>query len=136
MGCDIHCYAETYNIKTKEYEFLPNELDENNSWFSDRNYVRFSIMAGVRNDNYIKPIATPRKFPQDACDEIKEKKKSWDADAHSHSFLWLNEIIEYRPTKKCKIENFDSETFWGDELERLKEYNHYEPVRLVFWFDN
>ncbi len=66
MGCDIHVYIE-YRRKNDT---------ENNEWFGfggkinpGRNYLMFSIMAGVRGD-FI--LFSPRGLPPDAGWEVNE----------------------------------------------------------------
>ncbi len=61
MGCDIHCYIEYRNPKRV------TESEKNKSWNSfgnrinpGRNYLMFSLMAGIRSDySDIKPKGLP-----------------------------------------------------------------------------
>ena len=93
MGCDIHAsleYLNDYNWSSMNLHIKNDELVDYD--FTDRSYIRFSILAGVRNDYKLKPISEPRGFPEDASKETKEFYNEWLGDAHSASWLTLKEL--------------------------------------------
>ena len=85
MGCDIHDWAEVRgpdgrwtkcgDVFAYTY-FDPNEPE--NEWnrrltdspYSGRNYRLFAVLAGVRNDYGIRPIAKPRGVPDDVSPKV------------------------------------------------------------------
>jgi hypothetical protein len=73
--------------------------------YRDRNYTVFSVLAGVRNDGYVKPIATPRGLPDGIAD---------DGEYGDHSFSWLTlaELRAYDWHQSIHDEGWvDAETF-------------------------
>lgn len=100
MGTDIHAWAEVLtddgwkvaDIKICDY----------------RNYDVFAVLANVRNgygfggtptsSGFI-PIALPRGIPWDACAEFKAACAEMGEDGHSHSRLYLREILEFDWTR-------------------------------------
>lgn len=127
MGCDIHIHTERiqvdYSTKTEKWincdhyklnpyydESNPEEMeaDGEQKWelleiYSGRDYTLFSILAGVRDYNGIyEPISEPRGIPEDASDIVKKDKEDWGSDGHSHSYLTLKELKEYRDANTQK----------------------------------
>lgn len=105
MGCDIHAsleYLNDCNWSSMNLHTMNRELIDYD--FTDRSYIRFSILAGVRNDYKIKPISEPRGFPEDASRETKEFYNEWLGDAHSASWLTLKELKDNIPNySKIKV---------------------------------
>ena len=75
-----------------------------NVFYNHRNYNFFAILANVRNRRGcaemstrqgFKPISMPRGLPQDISPEIKQLSDWWGIDGHSHSWLTVQELIEY-----------------------------------------
>lgn len=105
MGCDIHLFVEKKNnnkweaVKGKNPYFgcWANEPEEcYKDWFyNSRNYSLFSVLADVRNNYNIKPIATPKGLPIDVSDIVRKESDEWDGDGHSHSWLTLKELLDY-----------------------------------------
>lgn len=153
MGCDIHAFAEKKN-DNGSYEMLPF------SPFDMRWYGAFGFLADVRNYSAVSPISKPRGIPSDASNEVIEECKSWGIDGHSHSWLSVNELLEFnydeivedrRVTRQispgcisgactCKIGEGEKTTwreFLGEQfisdIEILKSIG---ADRVVFWFDN
>lgn len=151
LGCDIHAFIE-YSVG--KYGMTPcfAEVD------IDRNYLLFSLMAGVRNYAGVEPVAPPRGIPQDLSWWAKDRYTEWvpEADrqkkAAEPSVRWWDE-------EKTRIVNPDWHTpSWltARELHCVKA--HYFQIdaqlwpvtmdavvaamealpdaRLVFWFDN
>jgi hypothetical protein len=152
MGCDIHCYAEK---RTKDgWEMISGPCP-----FDWRNYGMYGFLADVRNYSAVPPIAEQRGFPDDASEEVKAHKEDWGCDAHSSSWLTVNELLTFnydapmedrRVTRQvgpnawdggCTCERgegqqttfreFLGKTFFED-LEKLKASG---AERIVFWFD-
>ena len=64
--------------------------------YTSRNYDFFAVMADVRNyDNFITPVCAPKGFPEDASQEVINEYKRWNEDAHSCSWLTLEELELY-----------------------------------------
>lgn len=121
MGCDIHMWAETRNKKNKNWELVSKKVFTND-WYSEdmpkskynqpktacpyngRNYELFALLADVRNNYEIEPIAQPKGVPDDASPEYKEIADEYDLDGHSYSFFTLKELQDYDWTKKLKLE--------------------------------
>lgn len=135
MGCDIHIYAEKKD-DSGNWQSIPRfEL------FQDRNYVAFSFFAGVRNSSEIKPISKPRGIPEDASKTALKSFKKWGDDAHTPSWLSLEELMAFNYDKKVfdttdprhgTYRDFLEADFFSD-LEKMKEKG---VERIVFWFDN
>ncbi len=67
--------------------------------YDDRDYTVFSVLANVRNDGNVKPIAEPRGLPDDMvpereCDDEEEGSPDDHGD-HSFSWLGLSELLAY-----------------------------------------
>lgn len=172
MGCDIHMYVE-YRFDGKwvcgdHFEKNPyyNGIDHYEPEYSlvkiydYRDYALFGVLAGVRN--YEVPcISEPRGLPDDCNDFIQKEYEAWEGDAHSCSWLTLQEIIDFQervgptydfPGKRDRyiLENLinklkeraDSlnliyDFLWtGNERSRKEAYDKAKGIRIVFWFDN
>lgn len=66
------------------------------SCFDDRNYGLFSILAGVRNYDGAPCISDPRGLPSDVTAAVKGESDSWGIDGHSHSWVTLQELVDFR----------------------------------------
>lgn len=133
MGCDIHLTVERrVKGKWRRVDKLPPRAC---SWcdgtgkypdgrecyscrgtkqtvepYHDRNYTVFSVLADVRNDGYVTPIAEPRELPEDAV-LFENEEDGWHGD-HSFSHLSLRELLDYDWKQTIKDEGFvDLETF-------------------------
>jgi hypothetical protein len=148
MGCDIHSYAEK---KTdNRWKMIP-DLNP----FDWRSYGMYGFLANVRNYSAVPPISEPRGLPDDASEDVKDKKEYWDTDAHSASWLSLTELLgfdydapledrrvmrngnggctcEPGEGKKTTYREFLGTSFF-DDIEKLKSEG---AERIVFWFDN
>lgn len=157
MGCDIHSYAEAKNEKGK-WVLIPQVKP-----FDWRNYTTFSFLAGVRNGMGIKPIHPRRGMPDDASAEVLHENEGWMGDAHSHSWLTTEELVDFnydalvdylaepddlrgrlsrvlRESAGLEEEPREVMTYrqllseeFFDELEELQKQG---VGRVVFWFDN
>jgi len=147
MGCDIHAYGEKQT--PDGYEMIESFFP-----FNYRNYGLYGFLANVRNYSAVKPISELRGLP--ACSAgVKKEYDEWDSDAHSSSWLSLDELERFnydddmedrRVTRNndggCTCDAGDGKKttyreFLGDryfeELAKLKELG---ANRIVFWFDN
>jgi hypothetical protein len=163
MGCDIHAYLEIRRFRHDDKERLNgvwinadkwsrNEFsalypeEKERQWeigyddriWTSRWYYLFAILAGVRNQWGIKPIADKKGFPLDASDEVREEYEYWDFSGHSHSWLTLKEIEEWDGWDSATQDVRDN--FTKTTIERMQEKLTTsvtsDDVRMVFWFDN
>ena len=128
MGCDIHEYVE---------------VKINGKWVYvggiaiGRNYALFSVLADVRNNGSVGCVTgEPRGIPENVDPVLNEISEDYGGDGHSHSHLYLNELVE---AKKSYVKKFGDDEYWPkclDNLESLKDLEGIEDVRFVFWFDN
>jgi hypothetical protein len=110
MGCDIHLYVEKRTPsgqwksvdkwKDCDYDDGRKCVDYEDSFYHDRNYRLFSILADVRNDDkghpsYLKPICQPKGIPDDASTAVAREYKHWEGDAHSASWHTLEDLLAY-----------------------------------------
>lgn len=118
MGCDIHFYVEK-KVKGKWISADQWEKDEDGkpfldykkSFYHDRNYNLFAILADVRNGcgfagirtgEGFEPISNPRGLPIDVSKEVKREFEAYGTDGHSHSYFTVKELMEYDWTQTTK----------------------------------
>lgn len=154
MGCDIHTVAERKTATG--YEAVEGiKFVEGPSPFDWRSYGMFGFLADVRNYSAVPPIAEKRGFPDDASAFARDDFDRWDTDAHSASWLSVEELAAFdydatmedrrvminnnggctAPTgggKATTFREFLGEPFFAD-IHRLKDAG---VDRIVFWFDN
>jgi hypothetical protein len=146
MGCDIHCYAEIKNSRGK-YEKVANKFinayydpDSKFEWnkekYTDepiclRNYELFAILADVRNGygfagcdtgDGFNIISEPKGIPSDVSNEIREKSDSLDCDGHSHSYLTVDEILNFDWNQTSTLRGFVN----------LEQYKKYKETGAVY----
>lgn len=85
MGCDMHGFVEV-----KDGACWKAKIDVGKD--VGRNYDIFGLLFGVRNVVRFKPVAPDRDIPRDASDEYLTLYGRWVADAHSMSWITLQEI--------------------------------------------
>lgn len=154
MGCDIHMTVEVksdgewknydhFRRNTSFGKYDDEEEFELVELCTDRNYRAFSQLCGVRSykSDDDRKISEPKGKPDDACSYSKKLAEQWEGDAHSHSYVTLKEIIDFR--RKITNSNNDHLKFIHDQLvRRAIEFwfgeNYIEPenIRIVFFFDN
>ena len=95
-------------------------------------------------------ICEPKGLPDDVTPEVKDFFKAWEDDAHSYSYLTINEISDFLRTVPITRESNDpndnplkvlferlvsryNEEDWGS-FEHGDENG--DKFRTVFWFDN
>ena len=129
MGCDIHFYVEA-NIDDQwcsadHWDDSDGFFEARIPFYEDRNYALFGELAGVRGYDQ-EPIDDPRGLPDDASSEVKKAAKEWGSDAHSHTWLLLEEIVgtglPFDTLRKLEIL---AEAVGGPRC-----------VRIIAWFDN
>lgn len=111
MGCDIHMKVERrVNGKWDRVDGCTP--------YHERNYTVFSVLADVRNDGNVTPIAEARGLPADAVrSEPSPDEDGYDASAYEygdHSFSWLtlDEVLAYPWRSEMRDEGWvDAETF-------------------------
>jgi hypothetical protein len=133
VGCDIHLAVERRNESGQWERVLPTEearipwlvekADEGAkwamravgvTWFDERNYELFAILAGVRNRFDIEPISLPRGLPDDLSDEARalDNYDGDDGDVylgdHSQSWLTVKEILDYDSEQAVTISGYVS----------------------------
>jgi hypothetical protein len=119
--------------------------------YRERNYVVFSLLAGVRDyEGHPEPLFEPRGVPDDATVEYAEIVEQDGADGHSHSWLTLSEI---EAGVMCAADPLDTDPkqtemlvtelrgeFWDGlvvgQMRPLAEKYGSDNVRIVFHFDN
>lgn len=149
MGCDIHAYAEKKDARG-QFQWAPVR-----DLFDWRSYGTFGFLADVRNYSAVTPIAPRKGLPDDVSADVKGEYESWDSDAHSASWLSLQEFLAFDydvemedrrvminndggctcnpgEGKKMTYREFLGPSFFED-IDRLKEAG---ADRVVFWFDN
>ena len=115
MGCDIHMYLEKKVdgkwvsadpiTKDKEGWF---EINREDRIYHDRNYLLFSVLAGVRE-----PLPgvwqkyEVKGFPDDADPLLCKVYEQWGEDAHTASHLTLKDLQAVDWTKTGVILSFD-----------------------------
>ena len=120
MGCDIHMHIEYFDNCYKDSKTKPIKKWRCADWFKlneyygkkgelkykqvplwkDRSYSLFALLADVRNSSNIEPISEPRGIPFNVSDEVLKDYNEWGEDAHSASYLTLQELIDFVNNKQ------------------------------------
>lgn len=109
MGSDIHyTFQKKENGIWKDIDGLERGYDENwkpKEFNIGRNYILFSVLAGVRNRWDIKPIAEPRGLPEGIQEEYDDEYQEWYNEYGDHSYSWLTstEILQWFADHKTYI---------------------------------
>jgi hypothetical protein len=118
--------------------------------YCERNYVVFSLLAGVRSYDDLEPLIPPRGVPDDASSEYLALVEQDGDDGHSHSWLTLSDVeaivftaSDPLETDKDRHHNLVASLrgeFWdglvAGQLRPLAEKHGSDNVRIVFYFDN
>lgn len=135
MGCDIHAHAE--------------RKDESGNWvhidmvdpLGGRYYPVFIFLAGVRSDGECQPISNPRGMPDDVCQKTRSDHDSWGWDAHSASWLSIDELLSFDYSQVIEPNQYTCERqtlaeFLGPTFQKnLAALKEAGAERVVFWFD-
>jgi hypothetical protein len=138
MGCDIHIVLERkYGLRWIAADtFAGHASNHRNGWASpiatDRNYERFAALAKVRGEVGL----VPRGLPPDISETTAMIFDEWEGDAHSMSWLTLDEAAPiFLATERGEVNDYITKYpkshFFGVDEER-----HPQKHRIVFWFDN
>lgn len=76
------------NPANNEYEVIP--------FCEERDYNLFAMLANVRNENGLKYISEPRGLPNDVSDIVSSDFVQWGKDAHSASYITLQELLDFK----------------------------------------
>lgn len=155
MGCDIHLAVEVRRNGRWTREVVVPESARSEwllksaagepegwearravrTWYDDRNYEVFAVLADVRNNGHITPISQPRGLPDD-MDEATRKLTGEDDDDydedeislgdHSQSWLTLAELLAYPWDGEVQRDGVVS---LDQFMERVKTYGDSVPVR-------
>jgi hypothetical protein len=123
MGCDIHMYMEKkvggiwasadpmvtlFDWDEKPYRGVPSQ---HSVYQGGRNYILFSVLAGVRSHYTVEQKFEVKGFPKDASPNVRAIYERWGSDAHTPSYLTLKDLksvdwdkewfpLYYRVTKR------------------------------------
>lgn len=107
MGCDIHMNVEvrrngrwTFVEPPVVHEPWNRDPAGRKTWWGDRSYITFAVLAGVRaDDGDPAPIDQPRGYPDDVDSETMisadPSPRGQDHGDHSASWLTLDEVLAY-----------------------------------------
>lgn len=153
MGCDIHgpvIYArQDDRLVTSARRIM--ELGQ-----FGRDYRLFAILANVRNDDSVTPIAEPRGFPPDGVDYFGYEASDWDGSTakaiasgcgaphrevlmdscHSLSWLTTDEVVEAQKRYVHSAVLANTMLMMAILNMRTLEANGYSDVRMIFCFDS
>jgi len=136
MGCDIHAYIEVVHKGDQQREFV----DDFGHIYLGRNYELFSLMAGVRGG--LEPVVGPKGIPTNISPGVHSAFTEWGIDAHTPTWLSLEELFEVRERYEKEGETFVPRTL-NAALAAMCELQCFDDndreiasPRLVFWFDN
>lgn len=143
MGCDIHFYTEGYCKYNKGWQSLDKwthcldrgflDVDRDDAFYHTRDYGIFAQLAGVRSYALQhEVISEPRGLPFDASEPVRNAFKAWGSDAHTASFLYLDELKQVVPDFYPRV----WEEFLGKVEALPKRFTEPKCFRAVFWFDN
>ena len=92
MGCDIHLRVEKQDREGNWVDGnLYNSEREVVEFYTGRNYRLFGILADVKDEHFLGPIAEPRGLPDDITDITKEYFVD-DGGLHSVTYFTLQEL--------------------------------------------
>lgn len=137
MGCDIHLHVE-HRKAGRWTHVCPASHNSGSPWYAERNYIMFSVLAGVRdNGSGLPMIDILRGIPGDADPVYREDCEMWSDDAHSHSWATIAELHAHADEYQAVARVFhDSETF-AAMLGTLSDiFEDMKDVRVLFFFDN
>lgn len=115
MGTDIHFYVERRRSdgswetcdQWEGDEYYEKCVSYDKQFYHERNYDLFAMLANVRNGYGVAgietgagfvPLAMPRGFPDDVCEEIKKYVEPYIE--HTPTYCTLQELLEYDWTRE------------------------------------
>ncbi len=141
MGTDIHVYYEKrFDDIAANWVTAEKWVEGHTQWekydYEDRNYSLFGAIAKVRREYEFS--FDPKGFPEDTCKQVSDKFVEWGLDAHTPSWLTLDELREF--SVKLLLEDGNNEILCilnGLQALMTKfDGMHGDDHRIVFWFDN
>lgn len=122
------CYWEAWDGYWETFRLSNKWEDE---IYGGRNYQLFGVLAGVRYA--VEPDFEVKGFPNDAHPLTRVLFEQWDSDAHTPSYIHLEEIGKWLDG------NEEHDCF--ETLDKLYKdlkcsYPDGKDKRVVFWFDN
>lgn len=138
MGCDIHIYSESLieekwvlqekleDVNKGHPEFPEPHYDTINAdnLFIGRNYFLFGILAGVRS--WDEGDFEVKGLPKDSSKELNILYKQWRGNAHTPSYITLEELKEWlgREQYEGRKEVIEANiTWWIKELKKVNVGN-------------
>jgi hypothetical protein len=126
MGCDIHAWIEYIEHDAVQC------FGSVGFW---RNYALFGVLAGVRKHDL--PHIEPRGLPPEISFEVRHSYNDWGADAHSASWLTLDEVRTAQGRFMEELAKWPGSNGTYPMLDGVIAVMEVLPgSRLVFWFDN
>lgn len=152
MGCDIHVFAEKQIGQSFEYiSYFDDPGSDEQKPLSHRSYGVFGFLADVRNYSAVMPISQQRGMPWNACDEAEDAYERMRGDAHSASWLTIDELNRFDYDQEMEDRHIDPggatcdpgqgqrmtyRQFLGPNFFiDLKRLNDARATRIVFFFD-
>lgn len=104
VGPCSYCEGTGKGYKSRECYFCKGSGRRRSDFYEGRCYDDFAILADVRNgrgfagiktgEGFV-PISEPRGVPKDATEFFKNRVKEYALDWHSHSYLTLQDLMEF-----------------------------------------
>lgn len=161
---DIGGYVGDLGTEYKEVTLNNGKVVKQHDWKLDsdkpgvgRDYMLFGFLADVRS-SWGSAIYKPRGVPEDASPEIQMEYERWRGDAHSASYLSIDEfehvVREYRKSAildaiQSHEESEKYKTIYQDVIDYIRAnqkkriykcpeglFDVEVEARVVFWFDN
>ena len=139
MGCDIHAYVEYCNPELGA-EGKPYWVSWGHRFNPGKNYLLFTLMAGVRGDPDA-ALFEPRGIPNPLGWTSQEDWLLDHSDCHTPSWL---AVKEFKKVLRAYVHQTKKESRSGKPppeyaallaaMEALETWKY--KVRLVFWFDS
>lgn len=112
MGTDIHGVIEVWDRKVGIW--VPGKAP----MFEDRCYLAFAILAGIRNEWGIKPLAADRGLPSEGFPNRPRDPDSYDYGDHSFSHIYYPELATIDWSQPVLLEGFAERSAWIQWYER------------------
>lgn len=131
MGCDIHIYVE-YKVGKGKWTSHEKHVEDEDGYIRDvdavgRSYELFGLLANVRS-LHREANMQPKGFPKNASAKVREAKRHWGEDGHSHSYMTLKQFEKvlntYNKNNEYEIPPTDrTDMFFTHDY----NYNEYPP---------
>lgn len=143
MGTDIHFLVEVFKdgrwkSVDKWQRASDSYLEIINSYYDDRYYYFFGLLAGVRSDR--EPIKEPVGFPDNLSKEVQEYVEQWKKNGyHTPTWYTIQELLF--DFDWLQIDNETGEPlytlfpeFWSYTVPRLLALG--DKTRIIIFFDS